>query len=106
MLSIALLFALASTSNTPHRLPPGAWVSKPTTADISRCMPASTDIGPGEVLLVCQVSADGHMADCQSQRTTDPRLEEWALCVVPRFQAAKRYRGEKIELPLRWTSPR
>lgn len=106
MLSIALLFALASTFDGPYRLPPSAWVSKPTAADINRCMPASTDIPPGEVLLVCKISADGHLAGCQPRRSRSARLEEWALCVVPRFQAARRYRGERIELPLRWTFPR
>lgn len=106
MLSIVLLFTLASYSGAPHRLPPSAWASKPTANDITRCMPDSTDIPPGEVLLVCKVRADGYLADCQARSSREPRLEEWALCAAPKFQATKRYRGGKIEVPLRWASPR
>jgi len=106
MLSIALLFALASSSGAPHRLPPSAWASRPTANDITRCMPHSTDILPGEVLLVCKARADGYLADCQARRSREPRLREWALCAAPKFRAPKRYRGEKIEVPLRWASPR
>lgn len=106
MLSIALLFALASASGAPHRLPPSAWASKPTANDIRRCMPHSTDIPPGEVLLVCLVRADGYLADCQARRSREPRLEEWALCAAPKFRATKRYRGRKVEVPLRWAFPR
>lgn len=106
MLSVALLFALVSPSVAPHRLPPSAWVSKPTANYITRCMPHSTDIPPAEVLLVCKVRADGYLADCQARRSREPRLEEWALCAAPKFRATKRYRGEKIEVPLRWALPR
>lgn len=78
----------------------------PTTNEIARCMPDTTDIPPGEVLLVCKVRADGYLADCQARRSREPQLEEWALCASPKFRASKRYRGEKIEVPLRWASPR
>ena len=107
VLPFAALAAVAISSDieAAQRLAPSAWTAKPGAADFARCMPGSTDIRPGEALLICKVQKDGHLTDCSARSSRDPRLEEWALCVSTEFRTSHRRQGQSVEIPLRWASP-
>ena len=81
---LSLLLLLASDpvatrpAASPRRRPPPHWTVKPTAADLDACMPSVTDIGFGQVLLICRVGPDGGLTACRAEGP-NPRLREWAL---------------------------
>jgi len=91
------------------------WSRRPTVEDLVRAYPAEAVRAniEGDVVLHCQVAADGRLADCSVLRETPPGagFGAAALKLTPLFEAREQTpqggpkRGTDIRIPIRFRLP-
>lgn len=92
-------FAPAGTDSRPK---PPRWKRTPSSEEITRCQPSSTDLPDGTVHLRCRVGAAGELDRCVVLSASDPRLGDWSLCMSASFVAGYAEIGREVELPFHW----
>lgn len=89
-------------AGTDSQSKPPRWKRTPSSEEITRCQPSSTDLPDGAVRLRCRVGAAGELDRCVVLSASDARLGEWSLCMSASFVADHAEIGREVELPFQW----